>query len=80
MVSRPLELHPEAEQEYLSALRWYRERSVTAAINFESAVAEAINKVKDNQNAGLGISRDSEGTLSVNFPSALSIRFSQRTF
>ena len=47
MVSRLLEFHPEAEQEYLSALRWYRERSVTAATNFEGAVAEAIAKVSE---------------------------------
>jgi plasmid stabilization system protein ParE len=47
MVSRLLEFHPEAEQEYLSALRWYRERSLTAAANFEGAIAEAIAKVEE---------------------------------
>jgi hypothetical protein len=32
----PVELHPEAEEEYLGSLVWYRERSLSAAENFES--------------------------------------------
>ena len=48
MASRPLEFHPEAEREYLSAMSWYRERSVTAATNFESAVSQAIARVKES--------------------------------
>ncbi len=42
MASKPLEFHLEAEQEYLSALAWYQERSPTGAINFENAFERAI--------------------------------------
>jgi len=40
MASKPLEFHREAEEEYLLALAWYRERSLTAAVNFENALIE----------------------------------------
>jgi len=40
MPSKPLRFHAQAEQEYLPALSWYRERSPIAAINFESAFAQ----------------------------------------
>lgn len=46
MASKPLEFHPEAEQEYLAALAWYRERSHVAAINFESTIGQAIAKIQ----------------------------------
>jgi plasmid stabilization system protein ParE len=42
MTSKPLRFHPEAEQEYVTALAWYRERSLIAAINFESAFDRAV--------------------------------------
>jgi len=45
MTSEPLEFLWEAEEEYLSALAWYRERSPTAAINFESAFDRAIRTI-----------------------------------
>src|SRR5579862_5787085 len=45
MASNPLEFLREAEEEYLSALAWYRERSPTAAFNFESAFARAIRTI-----------------------------------
>jgi plasmid stabilization system protein ParE len=41
MAHKPLRLHPEAEQEYLAALAWYRERSPTAAKQFQNAVKQA---------------------------------------
>jgi plasmid stabilization system protein ParE len=41
MAHKPLRLHPEAEQEYLAALAWYRERSAAAARQFQSAMARA---------------------------------------
>lgn len=46
MASKPLEFHPQAEEEYLAALAWYGERSQAAAINFEGAVERAIEKIK----------------------------------
>lgn len=45
--SKPVEFHPEAEEEYLTSLNWYRERSPVAAANFESAVAGAVDRIKD---------------------------------
>jgi plasmid stabilization system protein ParE len=47
MASKPLEFHREAEEEYLSALAWYQERSPTAAINFESAFDRAIKTISE---------------------------------
>jgi len=46
MASRPLEFHPEAEQEYLTALAWYRDRSLIAAANFESGFDRAIRRIR----------------------------------
>ena len=40
-----LEFHPEAEEEYLTALAWYRDRSPTAGTNFESAISQAIERI-----------------------------------
>jgi toxin ParE1/3/4 len=48
MASKPLRFHPEAEQEYLTALAWYRERSLIAAINFESGFAQAVLRIAEN--------------------------------
>jgi len=47
MTSKPLRFHPQAEQEYLTALAWYRERSLIAAINFESAFEQAIRRISE---------------------------------
>lgn len=47
MASKPLRFHPQAEQEYLTALTWYRERSLIAAINFEGAFGQAIARIKE---------------------------------
>jgi len=48
MASKPLRFHPRAEQEYLTALRWYRERSLIAAINFESAFEQAAGRIRES--------------------------------
>lgn len=47
MASKPLRFHVQAEQEYLTALTWYRGRSPIAAINFESAFGEAVEKIRE---------------------------------
>jgi len=47
MASKPLELHPQAEEEYLTALAWYAERSPVAAANFGKAFERAIRKVQE---------------------------------
>jgi hypothetical protein len=46
MESKALRLHPEAEQEYLAALAWYRGRSPLAAEEFAIAVREGIEKIR----------------------------------
>jgi plasmid stabilization system protein ParE len=47
MASKPVRFHPQAEEEYLRSLVWYRDRSQVAAVNFESAFAQAISKIGD---------------------------------
>jgi plasmid stabilization system protein ParE len=47
MTSKPLRFHPQAEQEYLTALAWYRERSLIAATNFESAFERAVERIRE---------------------------------
>lgn len=47
MASKQLRFHPQAEQEYLRALAWYRERSLIAAIHFESTFVQAIDRVRE---------------------------------
>jgi hypothetical protein len=47
MASKPLRFHPQAEQEYLTALNWYRERSLTAAISFEAGFAKAVVRIRE---------------------------------
>jgi hypothetical protein len=47
MASKPLRFHPQAEQEYLTALGWYRERSLIAATNFESAFRNALARIRE---------------------------------
>lgn len=48
MEDRPLEFHPEAEEEYLGALAWYRERSLPAGVKFEEAFRQAVQRIKDS--------------------------------
>jgi plasmid stabilization system protein ParE len=48
MKNKRLRVHPNAEQEYLAALAWYRERSPTAAEEFESAVEQAIDRIRES--------------------------------
>jgi hypothetical protein len=48
MTSKPLRFHPQAEQEYLTALAWYRERSLIAAVNFESAFERAVGRIRES--------------------------------
>jgi plasmid stabilization system protein ParE len=47
MASKPLRFHPEAEEDYLTALSWYRERSLLAASNFEAVFSEAIHNISN---------------------------------
>jgi plasmid stabilization system protein ParE len=45
MASKPVRFQPDADQEYLAALRWYRDRSPVAASDFERAVTNAVKTI-----------------------------------
>ena len=47
MASKPVRFHPEADQEYLSSLAWYKERSLTAALDFESEFQKAVSVIAE---------------------------------
>lgn len=47
MENKSLRVHPAAEQEYLSALMWYRERSPIAGEEFERAVQHAAERIRE---------------------------------
>lgn len=38
--------HPEAQAEYLDALRWYRERSPMSAVRFEAEITRSVEKIR----------------------------------
>ena len=47
LMSQPIvKLHPEAQIEYLEALRWYREQSLIAARRFETEFDTAIGTIQ----------------------------------
>ena len=48
MASKPVRFHPEADQEYLSSLAWYKERSLDAALDFESEFQRAVSAVAES--------------------------------
>jgi len=45
MASKPVRFHPEADREYLSSLAWYKERSLDAALDFESEFQRAVSVI-----------------------------------
>ena len=47
MASKPIRFHPEADQEYLSSLAWYRERSLDAALDFEVQFQRAVSAIEE---------------------------------
>ena len=47
VASKPLRFHPQAEQEYLTALSWYQERSLTAAMSLEGAFDQALERIRE---------------------------------
>ena len=48
MKSSLIQLHPEAEQEYLTVISWYGRRSLTAGIRFENTFQQALEKIKES--------------------------------
>jgi plasmid stabilization system protein ParE len=47
MAGKPVRFHREAEQEYLSALAWYKERSPSAAFDFEDGFQSAVSAIAE---------------------------------
>jgi len=45
MADKSVRFHPEAEEEFLAALRWYRDRSLAISVDFEFAVAKAVQTI-----------------------------------
>ena len=48
MASNPIRFHPESEQEYLATLAWYKERSPSAAFDFEQEFQRAISAIAES--------------------------------
>jgi plasmid stabilization system protein ParE len=48
MAVKPLDLHPEALEEWKSAVAWYLERNETAAVNFVAEVDQAIELIAES--------------------------------
>jgi hypothetical protein len=47
MASKPVRFHLEADQEYLSSLTWYKDRSLTAALDFENEFQRAVSAIAE---------------------------------
>jgi len=47
MTSKSFRFHPEARTELREAVRWYRERNVPIALEFRSAINEAVRSVAE---------------------------------
>jgi toxin ParE1/3/4 len=47
MASKPVRFHPAAEEEYLSSLAWYNQRSSAAALDFESEFHRAVSAIAE---------------------------------
>ncbi|HWZ83586.1 MAG TPA: type II toxin-antitoxin system RelE/ParE family toxin [Terriglobales bacterium] len=45
MKSKPFRFHPEAQQEFRGSIRWYRDRSPSAAVDFRLEVATVIREI-----------------------------------
>jgi hypothetical protein len=68
MGAKPLDLHPEAFEEWKSAVAWYLERNETAAMNFVAEVDQAIDLIAESPHRwpkGLHGSQVRPATLSV---------------
>jgi plasmid stabilization system protein ParE len=47
MAAKPFDLHPEALEEWKSAVAWYLERNKTAAVNFVADVDQAADLIAE---------------------------------
>lgn len=73
MVSKPVRFHPEAEQEYLSSLARYCERSLSAAFDFDDEFEQAVSAIRNLPNVGRCMYRSADGMFFTNFRSVLYI-------
>ena len=52
MAKASVEFHAEAKTEYLAAVTWYEERSLSAARNFEAEFSQAIEQIRKSPGSG----------------------------
>jgi len=60
--------HPDAEAEYLEALRWYRERSPASAVRFEAEFSRSIERIEQAPERWPRYLEDSRRFLLHQFP------------
>jgi hypothetical protein len=80
MASKPVVLHPDAELEYLTSLGWYRDRSFTAAEDFEEEFDCAITSIREAPERWPSYLKRAGDIFCTNFHSALYFEFSPLTF
>jgi plasmid stabilization system protein ParE len=67
----PIEFLPEAEAEYLAALRWYRQRSPSAARQFETEFNLSIERIREAPERWPSYLSDTRRFLLHQFPFAI---------
>ena len=60
--------HPDAEAEYLEALRWYRERSPASVVRFEAEVSRSVERIEQAPQRWPRYLEDSRRLLLHQFP------------
>src|SRR5437868_14008821 len=51
MARASVEFHAEARAEYLAAVSWYRDRSLSAARNFGAEFSQAVEQIRKSPNS-----------------------------
>ena len=70
-MKKPIEFLREAEEEYLAAISWYRERSLAAAASFEIEFSRVIGNVQESPTRWAGYSQDLRRCFLHRFPFAV---------
>ena len=71
MPPRPIELHPEAIAEAQAAVRWYRQRSESAAVRFVEEMDAAVDRVAASPQRGAPFAEGVRRILLHRFPFAV---------
>jgi plasmid stabilization system protein ParE len=74
MAGERLEIHPEALEEIKSAVRWYRERSESAAVRFVEEFDEAVALIAQSPNRWPGGRNGTRKLVLRRFPFAVIYR------